>query len=167
MKTCFKCQKIKPLTEFYAHKMMADGHLNKCKSCTKKYIREREILLRATDPNWTEKELERQRIKTRRQRKNGYIPPSQEIAKKQWAARNAHKKKAHTAVSNAIRAGKIYPQPCCICGEYLAEAHHDDYSKPLDVRWLCKKHHMEVHVEINKMRRLELQKENAAPLIPF
>jgi hypothetical protein len=36
-------------------------------------------------------------------------------------------------------------KPCEICGAEKADAHHDDYSKPLDVRWLCETHHSEHH----------------------
>lgn len=40
-KECFICHKVKPLNEFYSHKGMSDGHLNKCKECTKSYMRSR------------------------------------------------------------------------------------------------------------------------------
>lgn len=51
---------------------------------------------------------------------------------------------ARRVVSHAIRDGKLTPQPCETCGA-KGEAHHDDYGRPLDVRWLCRTHHMEVH----------------------
>lgn len=35
MKQCIRCDVVKPITEFYKHKKMGDGHLNKCKDCTK------------------------------------------------------------------------------------------------------------------------------------
>ena len=50
-----------------------------------------------------------------------------------------------------ISEGILIKKPCEICGEIKVDAHHDDYYKPLDVRWLCKKHHREHHLnEQNK-----------------
>lgn len=59
--------------------------------------------------------------------------------------RNPIQKKANQAVNNAIRDGRLTRQPCEVCGAQKAQAHHEDYSKPLDVRWLCTKHHAEWH----------------------
>jgi len=55
------------------------------------------------------------------------------------------KRAAHRAFQKALRNGKIQKQPCEVCGEAPAQGHHDDYSKKLSVRWLCRKHHEEVH----------------------
>ena len=44
-----------------------------------------------------------------------------------------------------IAAGRLVPLPCEVCGEAKAQAHHDEYSKPLDVRWLCVEHHRAHH----------------------
>ena len=55
------------------------------------------------------------------------------------------KKTAHYMLTNAIRAGTVSRRPCETCGKQNAEAHHNDYNKPLVVRWLCKKHHIECH----------------------
>ena len=60
---------------------------------------------------------------------------------------NPEKYQARTAVNNAIRDGVLIKQPCRICGD-SADAHHEDYSKPLDVWWLCRKHHAERHREL-------------------
>jgi hypothetical protein len=62
LKKCFKCNEERDLTEFYKHKGMLDGHLNKCKACTKKDVRSREEELRK-DPNWLELERARHREK--------------------------------------------------------------------------------------------------------
>lgn len=52
--------------------------------------------------------------------------------------------KARAMVNSAIRNGKMKRGSCEVCGEW-AEAHHFDYSKPLDVRWFCPKHHDQLH----------------------
>jgi hypothetical protein len=62
-----------------------------------------------------------------------------------WLRRNRDKMAAHNATSRAILKGTLVRQPCEVCGNEKSEAHHDDYSKPLDVRWLCSNHHRMVH----------------------
>lgn len=48
--------------------------------------------------------------------------------------------------AEAVRDGRLTKKPCEVCGtEEKVEAHHEDYSKPLDVMWLCFKHHRERH----------------------
>lgn len=52
---------------------------------------------------------------------------------------------ARCQVYRSLRRGELRKGLCEICGEEKVEAHHDDYNKPLEVRWLCKKHHVEWH----------------------
>lgn len=50
--------------------------------------------------------------------------------------------RASNAVRYALRTGRLHWKPCEVCGsDYWVDAHHDDYAKPLDVVWLCRKHH--------------------------
>lgn len=55
------------------------------------------------------------------------------------------KHEARWKVRRAIAAGRLVRQPCEKCGAEPAHGHHDDYAKPLDVRWLCPDHHREHH----------------------
>jgi hypothetical protein len=53
--------------------------------------------------------------------------------------------RAREAVNRAVKADKLIKQPCELCGNEPTQAHHDDYAKPLDVRWLCVPHHQAIH----------------------
>jgi len=67
--------------------------------------------------------------------------------------RSPEKVQAQSRIAIEIRAGRLVRQPCEICGSENAEAHHEDYSKPREVRWLCTSHYRQRHIEINKERR--------------
>ncbi len=152
MKTCFKCFRALELSEFYTHPAMADGHLNKCKQCARADTRERERLKMATDIQWVLSERARHREKTRAARLAGKsMTGNSRLKSLNYAARNPDKVAAHNAVRNAIKSGALDPHPCVKCGR-KAQAHHEDYSKPLEVVWLCPKHHAEHHVEKNDVR---------------
>lgn len=64
---------------------------------------------------------------------------------RKYREKNKEKLRAKWKLQYAIRKGKISRGKCEVCGKLNAEAHHDDYSKPYDVRWLCHKHHMNNH----------------------
>jgi hypothetical protein len=66
---------------------------------------------------------------------------------KRYVARYPQKKRAQTDVLNALRRGELVRPDCCSgCGEAKRiEAHHDDYARPLDVRWLCRLCHRSWH----------------------
>lgn len=155
MKTCRRCGALKPLDEYYSHPQMADGHLNICKECTRH---------RVEHHRWRSENLERIREYDRRRGRSrtpevraahavARDPEAKRRASRGWSRRNRLKRLAYAKVYQAIRDERLTPQPCEVCGVVPAEAHHDDYSKPLDVRWLCKKHHDEHHVRVRDERR--------------
>lgn len=133
-KLCRKCLHAKPLEEFYAHAEMRDGHLNKCKECTKADVREH----RAANLGYYQN-YDRQRYANDNGRRTGLHHKHNEHSRA-WYRRNKEKKRANTIVARAIAAGKlIRPDHCTGCGfpSDKVEAHHADYSRPLDVEWLC------------------------------
>lgn len=62
-----------------------------------------------------------------------------------WKQRNPEKIAAHRALNEAIRSGQVTRQPCEVCGAENTHGHHDDYTQPLTVRWLCPTHHKRAH----------------------
>jgi hypothetical protein len=134
MKQCIQCNVVKESESFYRHSKMSDGRLNKCKQCCLEYYKDRRTVypdkIRAI-------ELKRSQKPKRKNLAQQY--------QKRSRKNNPLKYIARTAVGNALRDGKISKQPCQKCGSSLSEAHHSDYSQPLNVIWLCKKHHFEAH----------------------
>lgn len=130
-KTCRKCGIAKDLTEFYIHEKMADGHLNFCKDCVKDRVRDH----RANNDHVRTAE----RFRYHHGRKKGQV--------KQWQDEN--EKRMHIAkwacgvVRAAIKKGLIVkPSQCERCeAEGFVESSHHDYTKPLEVEWLCRRCH--------------------------
>ena len=67
---------------------------------------------------------------------------------KKSKAKHQKKHKARMKVYYAIKIGKLIRQNCEVCAKKESFAHHDDYNKPLDVRWLCRQHHEDYHHRI-------------------
>lgn len=134
-KTCFKCGETKALEEYYKHPDTADGHLNKCKQCTKAdSTKHRNANIEKV------REYDRSRANSQnRKDKNTEIT-------RLWRQEDRRRSRAHNAVARAVRKGSLTPQPCQICGGTDVVAHHEDYDKPLDVNWLCQAHHKQHHI---------------------
>lgn len=88
-----------------------------------------------TDPEYRERHQKAQRTFVERHPQYSSGRLKRESA--QWTA--------HDKVHKAIKAGRLIRLPCEVCGSADTQGHHDDYSRPLDVRWLCSKHHAEHH----------------------
>ena len=140
MKTCFKCNTVQPLTEFYKHNAMADGFLNKCRSCTKKDATEHR-----------NKNIERIREYDKERSKNPERRKVNVEINKAWRHEDKRRVQCHSAVARAIRSGELVRNPCIRCGDVNSLAHHEDYDKPLEVIWFCQPCHKERHKEINQL----------------
>jgi len=137
-KTCFKCSRVLVLSEFYRHSQMADGHLNKCKACTRADAR---AARRAKLDYYRAYDIARFHDDPVRR-------AQQYMASYALMGKYPERRRARSAVSNALRDGRLTRQPCEACGSLRSEAHHTDYARPLDVRWLCRLHHEAVlHAE--------------------
>ena len=134
MKTCTKCDVRKALVAFSLKAASKDGYCPACKDClniqAKSYRKINSSVI-----------VERQRTY--------YQSEAGKLTSQRGAARarveSPVKCRARSTMNNAIQSGKLIRLPCVQCGCIKSEGHHHDYSKPLDVIWLCKKHHTELH----------------------
>ena len=156
MKTCFKCNITKPVDEFYKHKMMGDGRLGKCKECAKRDTRANRA---AKLEYYQEYDRQRGALEHRLQARIAYARTERGAvvhreACERWDARNPLKRGAQQMLNNAVRDGKVKKLPCEICGRTdRIHGHHDDYAKPLEVRWLCATHHAAHHKHLRAVAR--------------
>lgn len=150
-----KCNKEKELSEFYTHPGMADGHLNKCVECTKKDVSQRYNSLKQ-DPEFVLAERKRTREKYwRLNYRDRHEVRGEQKSKimKRYFENNPEKKEAKRITSNAIKRGRLERRPCEICQTTEnVQAHHEDYNKPLEVTWLCAKHHYERHIYLREQK---------------
>lgn len=118
-KTCTKCRETKPLGEFY-------GRSASCKVCTCARVAAHR---KANHAKVCAYDRERSKRPERKAKASSY--------QRAMTARNPERKKARTAVSNAVRDGRLRRKPCMYCGKLRVHGHHHDYSKPLEVEWVC------------------------------
>ena len=130
MKHCNKCKEDKSVAEFHKdHRNKKDGLQGWCKDCVRLYGQSEAG--KRSDRKYSRSEKGREA-----DRKHYYNSPE--------------KAKALNALNHAIRDGKINrPDFCESCfQEKFVEGHHPDYDKPLEVTWLCKKCHTELHKDL-------------------
>lgn len=129
-KCCSRCGKVKAISEF--HKTGGSRIHSWCKSCSKAERRRRYLLRKQTELSMNAKWRKSHR-------------PLMRKYGREYAQRSLFQNAARVQVRLALKYGRLKRNPCEVCGNKKVEAHHDDYTKQLNVRWLCKNHHEEVH----------------------
>lgn len=146
MKKCNSCNTEKHNSDFHKRKASKDGLAAKCKECQKEYDKGRANL-----PHRVESRKEYQKTdafkESHRKANKKYTKTHGYNITMGYRDKNQKKYKVHWMVAYAIKTGLIASLPCEICGCEKSHAHHDDYNKPLNVRWLCPAHHQQWHAE--------------------
>lgn len=119
---CTLCGTVADCSNFYKNKLMLSGYANQCKECVKARAR--------SNPN---------------NRKSRPVSEARKNSMRKYSSKYPNKASAHNAVEVALKRGSLVKGACEVCGDINSFAHHDDYLKPMVVRWLCRKHHAEWH----------------------
>ncbi len=158
-KVCTRCRIERDLESFHRNSRAKDGRASWCRTCSRAYSKNwREVnpeygsRWREVNPEynrrWREANSVRWKEKSRQWAKAN--PEKGAAASCRYAKRYPKLNRALSAVHYAVKVGHlIRPETCEECGrEGHIEAHHEDYSRPLNVVWLCRPCH-------GKTRRLK------------
>lgn len=129
-KKCSACKKELPLIGFNNSKKEKDGKQYKCRMCQHEYRK----AYRQTEVGKVNFKAEQDRY---------YKSGGRKQRVKKWASRKALCSKVYLAVKRGEIVRGLTCEECSSSNHI--DAHHDDYSKPLDVRWLCRKCHNKWH----------------------
>lgn len=140
MKTCCVCG-----TQFAATRDKS----GKCQLCKREYDRKwrdkRRVNGKKACGSRMPREYEQAREEKYRQRPEVKARLRERARARYRNPLERHKHEARWQVNRAVASGRLIKKPCAICGSSRSQAHHPDYSKPLDVVWLCAKHHAAEH----------------------
>lgn len=145
---------------FAKSSIFSDGLKYTCKTCDSSQRKSALLKLKKNTEKYNEfSDKEKERAAAYRSEKININYNNSKSVKKY---RNKFKEKvaAHNKVAKSIMNGSLIKLPCQICGNEKSNAHHEDYSKPLDIIWLCRKHHEEIHHRSNEQIRKQLNLDN-------
>jgi hypothetical protein len=153
MKKCTKCGETKPFAEYHKHKNQPDGYNQWCKTCKHGHYAANEARYVERARLWAEKHPERaleldrlaairNREKNRERAKVTYLKSKERYKQYHAAVKDSPDRKAREKVNYALRHKMMTkPSRCQDCGQEKPSrqihGHHEDYSKPLSVEWLC------------------------------
>jgi len=153
MKICPQCKIEKPIDEFYIRKG-SGRHSSYCRVCSSKRGKDYYVKNKARCKELAKAYYENNIDKMRLYKKK-WAEENKDRRRELWMEyhwRNPHKTYARQALYYEVKCGRIKrPLHCseCGCSSLKIEGHHDDYSKPLDVRWLCRDCHLTFHKKAN------------------
>lgn len=153
MKKCRVCGQNKSLDDYYKHPKAKDGRDSKCKECAKAAVkanRDKKAEYYKQYDAWRFQNDPRVRDRHRRYQSTSDGREAMLRARELWKNANPEKRAAHVILGNAVKYGRIEKPKCCSkCGEFYPSrkihAHHHDYTKPLDVVWMCLYCHVDEH----------------------
>ena len=152
MRVCKVCGNEKALTEFPPYTVRGKtGFRYTCRNCWN--AKWSPVIAAHQNRYYDTNANLRERVKARALRSHRENPAAAQRRNAVYAERHPEKAAAKREVMLAVRSGRLLRQPCSVCGAKKADAHHDNYSQPLNVLWLCRTHHGERHRMLNRKKR--------------